>query len=118
MSIRRGIEIFLSTLLLLVSFSLYEKAAWALNRYEAREYIDTQIESNVIEALSVIPAFQTQPIEAQVRDGVVRLEGTVSSSDEKTLASEVAREVNGIRNVLNKISVDSHLATPNQNFTY
>jgi hyperosmotically inducible periplasmic protein len=49
-------------------------------------------------------------IVTHVRNGVVRLEGTVASEIERDLAGEIAKSIDGVRGVENELAVDASTA--------
>jgi hyperosmotically inducible protein len=46
-----------------------------------------------------------QAVTVDVDDGVVKLKGTVNSVEKKTKAEEIARKVDGVKNVVNNLEV-------------
>lgn len=49
-------------------------------------------------------------LDAQVKDGVAELSGYVTSRREKELAEQIARNIEGVAGVLNKITIDAERA--------
>ncbi len=67
---------------------------------------DAAVRQDVHDALLVDPATDSWEIEPSVNDGVVMLQGTVESWQEKQLAGKVAKSVRGVRGVKNEIDID------------
>jgi len=73
---------------------------------EPAERSDSEIELDVLGALTLDPATESYEVDVEVDDGVVTLTGNVQSWAEKWLAADVASTVTGIRGVENEIDVD------------
>lgn len=67
---------------------------------------DVEIEEDVQDALRWDPVTEAWELSASVNDGVVNLQGTVDSYQEKELAAKVAQGVRGVEEVNNDIMVD------------
>lgn len=72
------------------------KDAWIDGRLEATFLFNEQLNSF--------------DIVTDVQNGVVRLEGTVESEIERDLAGEIAKSIDGVRNVENELAVDASRA--------
>lgn len=80
-----------------------------VNRIKVRppqDRTDAAIERDVETALASDPAADVYEIAVDVQDGVVKLSGTVDSSQERELARKVATGVRGVRGVDDDINVD------------
>ena len=71
----------------------------------AQQRTDEAIDSDVSFALDTDYALSGQPIQVHVTDGVVMLSGNVSSIYERDHASQVAGDILGVRDVINRITV-------------
>jgi len=67
---------------------------------------DYEIRADVKDALLLDPAADSFEIDVAVKRGIVSLSGDVESQQEKTLCATVAKGVNGVVGVNNRISVD------------
>ena len=70
-----------------------------------KEHADLRLSKEVEFALYRTDAFDIRTMKVTSREGVVRLSGTVRNLAEKLLAERVAREVEGVRDVLNDLEV-------------
>src|SRR5579862_1854853 len=66
---------------------------------------DGVITTKVKAALIAEPETKARDITVITRDGIVQLSGFVDSNEEKTTAAEVARGVDGVRDVLNNLEL-------------
>src|SRR5262245_41547316 len=66
---------------------------------------DPALVENVSQKLAKSPSLAGMDIKVTVKDGVVTLTGTVNSRTKKRLASRIARNVVGIKSVVNHLSV-------------
>src|ERR1700704_4123324 len=66
---------------------------------------DSQLTSDVSNKISSDQALSGQQVQSQVSNGVAVLTGTVESEAAKELAAADAQQVNGIRSVVNNLSV-------------
>lgn len=68
---------------------------------------DTSLTAKVKTALVAEPGLKSTSIEVSTKDAVVTLSGTVESSTDKAKARMVAENVQGVRNVIDKLSLKS-----------
>jgi hyperosmotically inducible protein len=66
---------------------------------------DSVVTTKVKAALIAEPETKARDITVITRDGIVQLSGFVDSNDEKTTAADVARGVEGVREVLNNLEI-------------
>lgn len=66
---------------------------------------DDRILENINDALYEDPDVDATDIEATVKDGEVTLAGTVTSRNEKWAAEDLAEEISGVKNVINKLRI-------------
>src|SRR5437764_2488082 len=66
---------------------------------------DERIREDVCERLTYDERVDATDIEVEVREGVVRLSGTVDDRYAKRIAEDVAESVRGIRDVENQIRI-------------
>lgn len=79
-----------------------------VNRLDVKPYVfksDEDIRSAVMTALRHDPATDSYEMEASVTDGVVTLDGTVDSYQERDLCVTVAKTVSGVKDVKDSIHV-------------
>jgi len=90
------------------SASLIKGVRAVVNRIKTSpsDLTDTEIRAAVDAALLRDPATDSWEIDVQVEDGIVTLEGNVTSFAEKTLACQVAKTVHGVRALADAIQVD------------
>jgi hyperosmotically inducible periplasmic protein len=70
------------------------------------EYIDDKaLTTRVSSALSDNAEYKFGDVVVNVFRGTVQLSGFVNTSDQKSRAAEVARSVNGVRDVVNNITI-------------
>lgn len=79
-----------------------------INRIDVKaiERSDSEIRSDVEDALLHDPAADSYEIKVSVKDGIVTLNGTVESWAEKQLARDVSKTVRGVKDVNNEILFD------------
>jgi osmotically-inducible protein OsmY len=65
------------------------------------EWIETKIQSKYFLATDL----KSDDIDVAASKGVVTLTGRVKTADDKRTAEEIARETDGVRNVVNRIEV-------------
>lgn len=65
-----------------------------------------ELRADVLAAIAVDPATEPYEVSVDVRGGIVTLSGTVQSWAERRLAESVAAGVNGVREIVNEISID------------
>ena len=82
-------------------------AAPALYAQQASARTDLAIQTDVLKALSSYPDLSGEPITATVKNGVVTLAGTASTSTAKNQAQVVAATVDGVQIIVNRVSVSS-----------
>ena len=75
------------------------------NRLDEQALRDARTRAEVMLTLGEDPAFRAQSVSADVHRGVVRLEGTVSSEEEKELAARLAQTAHGAVRVSNGIDI-------------
>ncbi|MBE0595715.1 MAG: BON domain-containing protein [Desulfuromonadales bacterium] len=93
----------LIALILLVVFSA---CGGTETRRSAGTYIDDKtISTQVNAALARDPVAKATQVQVQTYEGVVQLSGFVDSQENKQRSEELAREVNGVRDVRNNIVV-------------
>ena len=68
---------------------------------------DTSLTAKVKTALVAEPDLKSTSIEVSTKDAVVTLSGTVESSTERAKARMVAENVQGVRNVVDKLTLKS-----------
>ena len=68
---------------------------------------DTTLQTNVQTAITNDPALSGQSVTATVSAGTVTLTGTVATQDQKTAAETAARNISGVMNVDNQITVSA-----------
>lgn len=73
---------------------------------------DMEIANDVLDALANDPATEAWEITTDVSDGIVTLNGSVDSWQEKQLAAKVAKGVRGVRGITNDIAVDVFAERP------
>jgi osmotically-inducible protein OsmY len=70
------------------------------------QYIDDKsITSRVRSALSDNPEYKFDDVNVDVFRGAVQLSGFVDTSDQKSKAGDIARQVQGVKDVVNNITV-------------
>ena len=66
---------------------------------------DERIREDVCERLTYVERVDASEVEVDVREGVVRLSGTVDDRYAKRLAEDIAESVRGARDVENQIRI-------------
>ncbi|MGD8309525.1 MAG: BON domain-containing protein [Chromatiales bacterium] len=80
--------------------------ARALSMEEAKEgATDTWIQAQLTTTYALNKHLSPFTVDVDVDDGVVTLQGTVESEVERELAAEIARGANGVREVVNQLTV-------------
>lgn len=82
-------------------------AGCAADRPIGKRIDDQTIETKVKAALLAAPDVSGTAVSVEVRNGDVQLSGFVKSQAEAQRAVELARRVDGVRNVINKMTVRS-----------
>src|SRR5882757_10486049 len=77
----------------------------ALYAQQSAARSDLAIQTEVLKALSSYPDLSGEHITATTRNGVVTLAGTASSSTAKSQAQVVAATVDGVKSVMNNVTV-------------
>src|ERR1700733_14929726 len=78
------------------------------NKYDRStgQYIDDKsLTSRVRSALNDNPEYKFDDVNVDVFRGTVQLSGFVNTSDQKTKAGEIAKQVQGVQDVQNNITV-------------
>lgn len=73
---------------------------------------DVELKNNIVDALLVDPATESFELNVAVDGNRVTLSGTVDSWQEKQLAENVVKGVNGVAEINNRISVDYKTVRP------
>jgi hypothetical protein len=89
-------------------------AAPALYAQQSSARSDLAIQSDVLKALSSYPDISGEHITATTQSGTVTLAGTASSDTAKNQAQVVAATVDGVRSVVNQVTVTGGSASNNQ----
>lgn len=78
-----------------------------INQIQLRNVVvtDEELAKNVLSALFYDAATDSYEIKSEAKDGVVTLSGTVQSYHEKNLAIYVAKEVRGVKDVKDSVTV-------------
>jgi hypothetical protein len=87
-------------------------AAPALSAQQTSARTDVAIQADVLKALSSYPDIRGEHITASTQSGIVTLSGTASSGTAKNQAQVVAATVDGVRSVVNDVTVTG--STSNQ----
>jgi hyperosmotically inducible protein len=77
------------------------------DRTEGRQLDDRIVNSRVKDALEESPTYKFPEVRAMTYGGVVQLSGFVDTRDQKAKAAELARKIEGVREVINNISIKS-----------
>lgn len=92
-----------------LSLGLTSAATWAaapaLYAQQASVRTDLAIQSDVVKTLGTYPDLSGEGITATAKDGIVTLSGTASSETAKDQAQVVAATVDGVRSVVNNVTV-------------
>jgi|ERR1051325_10031845 osmotically-inducible protein OsmY len=78
------------------------------NRYEASPGVkldDTLISEHVKEAFLSDRQYKFEDVKVSTMEGTVQLSGFVATGDEKGRAEQIAKDVPGVKNVVNNITV-------------
>jgi hyperosmotically inducible protein len=75
------------------------------DRTEGRQLDDRIVNSKVKDALEDSPVYKFPEVRAMTYGGVVQLSGFVDTQDQKARAAELARKIEGVREVINNISL-------------
>lgn len=70
-----------------------------------RQVADAEITSAVKAKFAADPDVAAINIDVDTLEGVVTLNGRVKTSDEKSKAGSIARDVNGVKNVVNNLRI-------------
>jgi osmotically-inducible protein OsmY len=81
-------------------------------RFQGEPRPDDDIHRDVARALFADAATERQEVTVDVHDAQVQLKGTVDSFVEKMLCAQVARDVRGVRKVINRLTVEPEEARP------
>jgi len=73
---------------------------------------DKTITTNIQAKLFNDPVLKTRDIRVDARNGVVTVSGTVSTDLERSAVERIAREQDGVKNVINQLTVTSQSAAP------
>lgn len=71
---------------------------------------DEGLREQVLKAIAASPQIDQGDIDVFVRNGAVLLEGTVHGRDARQLAEDLARSVDGVKSVQNRIDVQPSTA--------
>jgi osmotically-inducible protein OsmY len=85
-------------------------AGCAGDRYtrSSEEYIDDKsLNARITSALNESPEYKLNRVSVQSFRGVVQLSGFVDTPDQRGKATEIAREVRGVKSVENNIAIKS-----------
>lgn len=74
-------------------------------RSSGRVMDDRMVTSRVKTALNRSPVYKFPQVDVQTYNGVVQLSGFVHRDEQKAVASELARSIDGVREVINNISM-------------
>ena len=74
-------------------------------RSSGRVMDDRMVTSRVKTALNRSPVYKFPQVDVQTYNGVVQLSGFVHRDEQKAVASEMARSIEGVREVINNISM-------------
>lgn len=66
---------------------------------------DAAVQAEIVNQLALNDRLGPRPIDVQVQDHVATLSGTMESEDEKQQAEQIARDVAGVDQVINKLKV-------------
>lgn len=79
---------------------------WGENDWQGEAY-DAWVDGKLEASFLLNTELNNFRIDTDVQDGVVTLEGEVSSEDEKVLAQEIAQNIEGVKEVNNMLSIDA-----------
>jgi osmotically-inducible protein OsmY len=80
-------------------------ACSSLNQVTPDEWDDAAIEAEIRKNMAEDVDMKVFDIGVKVEDGRVTLDGTVDTADQRTKAGDAARDVKGVKSVINNISV-------------
>ena len=69
-------------------------------------FLGSRLLEQVRSALSQSPSLSPRHVQIEATDGNIRLEGTVTSFYQKQMAQELARRVDGVEKVENRLQVN------------
>jgi hypothetical protein len=98
-----------ASVLVILACGLAGGCSQALSLIDAR---DAQTAARVKTALVNDPVVGVRPIEVAVADGIARLSGSVASDVERQRAEQIARAVDGVRDVRSALVVSTAAAGP------
>jgi hyperosmotically inducible protein len=75
------------------------------DRTMGRKIDDRTITHHVKHALAHEPIYKYPNVHVETYDGVVQLSGFVDTAEQKTRAAELARKAEGVRDVINNITI-------------
>ena len=102
----------LSTLIVAVMFCVaLPCASFAVNSQQDEKQSDTWLEAKLITTIALNRELSIFDVSADVTNAVATLSGQVDSDVRKDLAYEIAKSINGIRDVKNNIQVERDLAS-------
>src|SRR6185369_3047397 len=81
-------------------------------RSEGRVVDDKQITENVQKQLKKEPVYKFDGIDVATFGGIVQLSGFVNTEDQKRRASDIARQIPGVRQVVNGIALKPEPMAP------
>ena len=81
-------------------------------RSEGRAMDDRRIASQIKRELAREPVYKFNDVDVKAFNGVVQLSGFVNTDDQKRRAEEIARQVGGVAQIENAISLKSQAPTP------
>jgi osmotically-inducible protein OsmY len=67
---------------------------------------DARIRADIIQSLALDPVAESFEVEVEVENGVVTLDGKLGSYTEVSVVEEIAREVNGVKEVQSNLTYD------------
>lgn len=73
---------------------------------------DESIKDDVCERLTQDPVIDATEIEVEVEDGEVILSGSVAGRIEKSRAADILVEIRGVKNIVNRLTVEGGSQTP------
>jgi hyperosmotically inducible periplasmic protein len=74
-------------------------------RSSGRVIDDRMVQKRVKSALNDSPVYKFPHLDVNTYNGIVQLNGFVHREEQKAVASEVARSIDGVREVINNISI-------------
>jgi hyperosmotically inducible protein len=91
----------------LLAFALTSGCATMTGKTAGRTFDDATITATVKADLAAEKASTLTRIDVDTNEGVVYLNGTVASSGDKQRAERIARDVSGVRRVVNNLQVQA-----------